>query len=382
MTRSNNSKKALFIYWANQKVAPTVTEQIRQITSLPEIEFDLMNLYFEQPILRNPILKLKSFFLQKRSIADYDYILFHNSSSYDIDYLTRSFHRFQELLQNSKAKKILFKQDEMIDVYKVQNFIKKYNVTALLTCIPPQEIPKVYPRQHFPHLQFYHIITGYLTDELIYRKNKPYESRTTDISYRGMDTPPEWGRLSYEKLEIAEEFNRKAREQGVTLRLDISANRKKRFSGKAWYSFLEDSKASLAVESGASIFDFDGSIKRLCRAYKKQYPNATFEDYEKNVLNKFEGNVYYNQVSPRHLEAAALETGLIMYEGTYSDIFKPYTNFIPLKKDFSNFLDVLAQFKDSSFMKSLIATNKLMVQERDDLHSKEFLKIVSKAIND
>ncbi len=369
---SQGSKKALLFYWATGHGPQTVSEQLASIVSIPGFAFDLINLNYDSPGLRQPLRKIKAL-LNKKTLKNYDAILFHSTASYNLDHLVKSFQLFSEDMAYSRAKKILFKQDEMIDVNKTKAFVKDYNVDVLFTCIPAAEIRKVYPSEDFPRLKINHMLTGYLTDELIYRKNKPLEQRTIDISYRGMKPPFEWGRLSYEKYQIAEEFLAKAREAQLSLRLDISANDSDRIGKTDWYDFLENSKACLATESGASIFDFDGSIKKATQQYLKKHPQAAFEDVEKNILSKHENNIRYNQVSPRHLEAAAMETALIMFEGEYSGIFKPHENFIPLKKDFSNFKDVIDTLKDEKYLKNQTSINKRLVTDTKQLQAHYFI---------
>jgi hypothetical protein len=373
-------KKGLLFYWANPESPPTVNEQIRALKGLKGVEFDEFNLNYDSPGYRQPFQRLKAL-LQRGKLSKYDLIVFHNTASYNIDNLRKSFSLFSDSMTASNAKKILFKQDEMIQVNKTKDFIRDFSVDVLFTCISPEEISKIYPQKDFPKLRFRHVITGYLSEDLVFKKNKPLEERKIDISYRGMKTPPEWGALANEKYEIAQRFLHKASEATTNLVLDISCSPERRFSGTKWYDFLEDSRACLAVESGASVFDFDGSIKKAVDAVVREHPGAEFSQFTE-ILKPHENRIRYNQVSPRHLEAAALETGLIMYEGEYSGLFSPNINYIPLKKDFSNFETVLTQFQDTAFLKSLIAFNKKMVQERNDLHVSSFLKIVQEVFND
>jgi hypothetical protein len=380
MPLHQSKKKALLFYWAVDGGPQTVTEQIHALTSIPGYEFDLFNLHYDSPGNRKPLQKISAL-LKKRSLKDYSVILFHSTASYNIDNLEKSFQFFAEDMANTEAKKILFKQDEMIDVNKTKNFVKNYNIHVLFTCIPEREIHKVYPKQEFPNLQFYHMLTGYLTEELIYRKNKPYEQRNIDISYRGMKPPYEWGRLSYEKYQIAEEFLKKAKEHNLQLNLDISTSTQDRIGKTDWYKFLENSKSCLAVESGASIFDFDGSVKAKCDQYCQTHPDASFVDVYQKILLPYENNVSYNQISPRHLEAAAMETALIMYEGEYSGLFLPHKNFIPLKKDFSNFLEVIEICKNERTIKELTLNNKRLIKSDQSFHYSFFQTIIERHFN-
>ena len=369
-------KKALIVYWLHPTSPPTVREQLHDLTSIDDIAFDYLNICFGVGKIESFLKKFRYRLLRNR-LDQYDLIIFHNTASYNPFILEKSFELFSDSMIECRAKKVLFKQDEMIHVNATKTLIKNYGINTVFTCIPTSEIEKVYPKKEFGHVQFQTVLTGYLRKEFAMRKNKPYESRSRDITYRGMATPFEWGRLAHEKFLIGEEFLRRSSEKRIDLKLDISSDPKARFSGSDWYDFLEDSKVSLAVESGASIFDFDGTVKLKCDAYRKNHPGASFQEVEEKILKPFEGNVLYNQISPRHLEAAALETGLIMFEGNYSGILKPGVNFIALKKDFSNFEEVIYEFRDTLHVKGIIQNNKKLVIERSDLHSDHYLKIVS-----
>src|SRR3989338_4677851 len=78
-----------------------------------------------------------------------------------------------------------------------------------------------------------------------------------------------------------------------------------------------------------------------------------------------------NQISPRCFEAIALKTAMILYEGEYSGILKPWRHFIPLRKDFSNIKDVVLHLKDTGRLQEMadrtyqeIALNPLYSCER------------------
>ena len=61
-------------------------------------------------------------------------------------------------------------------------------------------------------------------------------------------------------------------------------------------------------------------------------------------------------ISGRNIEAAGTKTVQILFEGEYGGYFQPDTHYIPLKKDFTNFDEVVDKFSDSSYS-SQIATN-------------------------
>jgi hypothetical protein len=72
------------------------------------------------------------------------------------------------------------------------------------------------------------------------------------------------------------------------------------------------------------------------------------------LLFQYDGKgVYYRTISPRAFEAAAVRSCQILFEGRYSGILKPMVHYIPLQKDFSNFDEVIALYRDESFRRQL-----------------------------
>ena len=200
--------------------------------------------------------------------------------------------------------------------------------------MPPKDINVIYPDSEFGHVKKMHTLTGYVPNEMHRINEVPREARKIDISYRGMKLPFHFGKLSYMKFEIGEKFKIFCRDFGLAY--DISSDSIDRIYGKAWGQFLRNSKACLAVESGASIYDFDGSIVEKTEQYLHRHPEVSFEEVYENVLKPYDSIYIYNAISPRHFEAAANRTVLIMPEGEYGGIFKPDRHYIPVMKDYSN----------------------------------------------
>src|SRR5262249_13653120 len=128
-------------------------------------------------------------------------------------------------------------------------------------------------------------------------------------------------------------------ERGVAA--NISVNEEDRIYGPKWFEFLGDCRAVLGTESGSNVFDFDGTLKTAIDSYLSDHPDADFETIHALFLSGRDGEIKMNQVSPRIFEAAAANTAMILFEGDYSGVVKPWTHFIPLKKDFSNIDEVL-----------------------------------------
>jgi hypothetical protein len=159
------------------------------------------------------------------------------------------------------------------------------------------------------------------------------------------------GKGSQEKYEIGVRFRELT--EGSGLKLDIESSEGERLYGDRWYKFLGDCKGCLGTEAGVSIFDTEDIVRTEYERLISENPNITFEEMSEKLLNRYEGNIPYRTISPRHFEAAAFRICQILYEGEYQGILKPMVHYIPLKKDFSNFDDVINLFRNNQFRQQL-----------------------------
>jgi hypothetical protein len=262
--------------------------------------------------------------------------------------------RFLDYLDRSSASfTIAFFQDEHHFCRQRFAFLNRYNVNCVYTLIEPQHFDAVY-RRHTRVPKLIYTIPGYVSDELValaQRYTKPDSERQTDVGYRGRKLAPYMGRGALEKYDIAVGFRQRAEGSGLTL--DIEADEYRRIYGDRWYQFLGDCRAVLGVEAGVSIFDLDDAVRVDYERVIAENPEANFEEVSADLLRQWEGNIPYRTISPRHFEAAALRTCQILFEGSYSEIMQPMVNYLPLKKDFSNFVDVLRMFRDETLRREV-----------------------------
>ena len=248
--------------------------------------------------------------------------------------------------------KVVFIQDEYRSIDDVIDALGFMKIDLLFTCVPVAEIEKVYPRSRLPNLRKINNLTGYVPDRLINLPVPAIKDRPIDVGYRTRKMPYWLGELGYEKWQIAVEFIARARNSG--LYLDISYDEKDRIYGQQWIAFISSCKSVLGVESGASVFDFDGSIKESVDHYTEKHPEATFFEAREKFFKDNEGKIYLNQISPRCFEAASLKTAMVLFEGDYSGILQPNRHYIPLKKDFSNLPDVVEKLKNADLLQEMV----------------------------
>ena len=247
--------------------------------------------------------------------------------------------------------KAAFLQDEYREIQTYWKHINELGIELLFSCVPEEEIAKVYPAEKVPHLRVVNVLTGYVPERLLKQTVLPVAQRPIDVGYRTRQMPFWLGRLGHEKWFIAEEFQRRA--SSTDLMLDLSTKEGERLYGDAWTDFVASCRAVIGVESGASIIDFDGQLERRVEEYVAKRPAASFEEVFKLFLAPFEGSLHLHQISPRCFEAAALRTPMVLFDGAYSGVLTPQRHFIPLNKDFSNFDDVLGKLRDHAYMQEL-----------------------------
>ena len=242
--------------------------------------------------------------------------------------------------------KIAFFQDEYHFNPRRYEFLNRYEVDCIYTLVEPEYYSETYGK-YTTVPKLVNTIPGYVSDELIAAAKKFSlldEDREFDLRYRGRTLPLYMGKGAQEKHQIANEFGKRARGSG--LRLDLQTEEKHRIYGDDWYKFMADARGVLGVEAGVSVFDPTGQVEEEFGRIVEREPDITFDDLSRRLLAPWEDQIYYRTISPRHFEAAAFRVCQILFEGKYSGIMEPMVHYIPLKKDYSNFDEVIALFKD------------------------------------
>jgi SAM-dependent methyltransferase len=283
---------------------------------------------------------------------EFDIIILHYSLFGIWPYsLNSQFLDFLERAANSY--KVAMFQDEYRYCRNRFDFINNYNINCIYTLIEPEFISLVYGRYTgVPRIIY--TLPGYVGTELVALADQfylPDHSRPIDIGYRGRRLDYNLGIGAYEKHYIGEAFKHTLKDP--TLVLDVETEESKRIYGEAWHRFLAGCKGTLGTESGVSVFDIDDRVLETYELLKSFVSDVNFDDFWNRYLHRYEGNIYYRTISPRHFEAAAFRVCQILFEGKYSGLLKPMVHYIPLKKDFSNIDEAITLFKDSSTRREL-----------------------------
>ncbi len=327
----------------------TVPENVAFLQSCSIFSVSVVNLY--EHGRNGGALSLSEHF----NLESFDVVVLHNSISYNVDNL-RSIDQFLDIpLKAFRGVKVLMKQDENYRFRELAAYIGDVGFDLILTCLPAEAIPLIYPPEQVGSARFLRMLTGYVTPSLR-SIQAPDSERSIDIGYRGSIQPLSFGRLAYEKRQIGHEVERLL--QGEGLRLDISSRWEDRFGGVAWLNFLAKCKATLGVESAASVFDLAGDLAARCEEIERRHgsfrEDADYAELYLAELADLEGNIAYSQISPRHFEAAATRTLQIMYPGKYSGIFKAGLHYVELQRDASNIDQVLVILRDDNHRERIV----------------------------
>ena len=255
-------------------------------------------------------------------------------------------------LEASNRFKVLFLQDEYENTETARRWMERLKFDVVYTCVPTDGLEVVYPAYRFPGTEFLPTLTGYVPEGgSLESYAKPLRQRDLLIGYRGRKLPAVYGQLGYEKYRIGTQMRAIAEQRGLPV--DIEVDDSKRIYGVAWYEFLGTARATLGTESGANIFDLDGSLKVKVQRLEEANPGITFDEIADRLFGEYEGRVRMNQISPKIFESIRVRTALILFEGSYSGIVRPHEHFIPLKKDFSNIDEVLAKLADLDYLEAM-----------------------------
>lgn len=250
--------------------------------------------------------------------------------------------------------KMAFFQDEHRFCKTRFNFINHYELDCVFTLVEPAFFCETY-KKYTEVVKLIYCLPGYVSDTLIATAQRvflPDEKRGIDVGYRGRNLEYYMGREAREKVEIGIKFRERA--EGLGLKLDIETEESERIYGEDWYRFIANCRSILGVEAGVSIFDLEDVIYERYKRVMAEEPKISFEKVSE-VLNfrDWEGRIYYRTISPRHFEAAAFKVCQILYEGKYSGVMKPMVHYIPLKKDFSNFGEVIEAYANPEVRRQL-----------------------------
>jgi hypothetical protein len=317
---------------------------------------------------------------QALDLNRFDVLIIHYSSSLLYDHFIAQ--QSKQRIAAFSGLKVVFVQDEYRQINKMNAELRALNIDVLFTCFPETEFKAIYGSLNTASI--YNNLTGYVPERFTTVKGQiPIKDRPLHVGYRGRKLPYWLGALAHEKSQIVDKWLQHPATK--SLQVDLSYHEKDRLYGHAWVDYLSSCKATLGVESGASVMDFTGDLEKTIDAHQSVYPQDSFLCVQEKYLLNAEGQHKLNQISPRCFESIALKTVLVLYEGEYSGILIPDKHYISLKKDFSNIEVVVNKLLDDDFLQQMadrafvdIAMNpkygyRSFIQRVDEIIDREYL---------
>lgn len=348
--RRQGNPRLLLVCFFDPAGPRTVIEHVGRLQRASQFDVEVLNLF--------PSTNLHLQIPPSYDLDHYEVVFIHSTACYSIENLLSLDRELARGFDQVSSVKVLMKQDEHVAPRQTAEFLRDAKFDVLLTCLAAEEVEKVYPRQVVgAGLEVVHCLTAYTTAEMRERA-APVGGRDIDVFYRGSLQPLSTGRLGYEKHQIGSAFERAAAGSGLVL--DISSRWEDRLYGKAWIERLSRSKAVLGCESGANVFDFDGTVARQCADYEAAHAGedplseAYYERAHREFLHAHEGNVQYATISPRHFEAASTRTLQVLYPGSYAGVLEPWRHYVPLNRDFTNLDEVMAVVQDEAARREIV----------------------------
>jgi hypothetical protein len=253
------------------------------------------------------------------------------------------------------GRRVALPQDEFLHGDVLCEFIDEFGIDTVCSVAPESEWPSIYPSVDRERVSFQRVLTGYLDDATVARAQQIVAcspARHVDVGYRAWHSAPWLGRHGMLKRDIATAVAARAPATGLTV--DLSTSDGDVLLEDHWLRFLARCRYTIGVEGGASVLDFDGSIRERTERYVAQHPDAPFEEIEDHCFRGEDGKVALVALSPRHLEACATKTCQILVEGSYNDVLRPGEHYIELRRDLSNLDAVLAQLGDEARRRSIV----------------------------
>ncbi|MCP5268569.1 MAG: hypothetical protein H6943_05950 [Zoogloeaceae bacterium] len=281
-------------------------------------------------------------------------------------------------VRDSTAAKIAFPQDEYDCNVLLDDWMCEWKVDVVFSVVS-SGWNVLYPRYHkCGDIRLGY--TGYIDETLLDRQVKPFDARTIDIGYRAKKLPPYFGRIGETKWTIGRDVALQGGRAGLAV--DIELGDTGTLFGDAWLDFIGNSKFTLGANSGSSLLDPTGDIQRNVRSFVADHPDASFEEVEAACFPGMEGHYSFTAISPRVLEAALLGSAQILVDGEYSGIVNSQDHFIPIRRDASNFSEVIAAMSDADAVERMIRRCREAVLSVDALRYRNKARMVIDLIGD
>jgi hypothetical protein len=332
--------RVLIIYWypTNQRMRASVEHHLRALDGRSD------DVIYHNAFLAPPAWLAR---------LSFDGVVLHNTFlgvrwNTDFDDYRHAFAWLADL----DAPKVAVPQDEYDHSGVLDDWLSELAVTDVMSDFGPDLRRVLYPSLG-QSAKFTEVLTGYIDEQSarsLGRRLVPLADRPLDIVYRASRLPFWFGSHGQLKHRIGETVADRAKAHG--LRVDISTRWEDRILGPGWFEFLLSGRVVIGCESGSSVLDRAGEIRRAIEGMLATEPDLSFEQIDGRMPEDWDAWRFY-AISPRHLEAVMTRTCQVLVEGEYSGVLKPDRHYIPLARDFSNLDEVLKKIRDIELLEEI-----------------------------
>ena len=217
-------------------------------------------------------------------------------------------------------------QDDFDHTEVLDEWLESLGVSDVFTSLS-RDAGLLYPRMS-ARARFTEVLTGYVDEAQVERFKAARPPADVDVVYRAARLPYWFGRLGLLKAAVGDAAVPAA--DRLRLRSDISVRDGDVITGSDWLRFLASGRAVVGAESGSSVIDPDGRVRRGVEAVLAADPGASYEDVVGRVPATWDQH-WFAVVSPRHLEASITRTAQVLVEGAYSGVLEPGRHFVPVR---------------------------------------------------
>lgn len=286
----------------------------------------------------------------------FDLILFHQTVTLcgDKNRYMEMVSELEKFLEEQNGVRAALFQDEYFYTDQSVRFINHLKIDYVFSVAPKKEWSRIYEGIH-EKCKICSMLTGYIDQKAKgYYKKALKKKRSIDVGYRVV-----WsknlvvlGKFGYDKVRISRLFI-----EGLNpkqFRINIKVGIQHILKGSKWNRFLRSCRYILGVESGSGVLDRDGRIREQIFQEMERNPQITTKELYNKYIREVDGEFQLQAISPRHFEAIEEGACQILYEGEYSGILKPDIHYIALKKDHSNFYDIVKQLNDEEKRQKIV----------------------------
>jgi len=331
------AKKVLVIYSNSEYLPRTMfLEHLYSFKKYSNHEIYYLNWFFFKPIT---LFKFVHF----------DLIIFHHSitACWNEHRYKKNINLFKKI-DFGNTSKIAFFQDECFYTDLLNDFINKLNIQIVFSVATRSLWPTIYSKVNKKKVRFYQVLTGYIDNMTLNKKDYRRVPKVIDIGYRSAwgSRYYQLGSFGYLRKKVVEIFKDKLK--NTNLKIDISSNQSDLLSGNKWFEFLSKCKYIIGTESGSSLVDTDGTIKDCILEQLRKQPKSTFFEIRELCFKNTDNKIQLKTMSPRHFESILTRTCQILVRGKYNGILKPWKHYIPLNRDFNN-IDQIIKLVENAY---------------------------------